>query len=217
MITPAPTHPMTNILYYEHVGQKLSPQDKFIFSMRSHDTVSWMEPVKTAPLNGGRARGQPKLLLIHFSGILFFPLPSARLSLMLLFFFMYNSSKSTDTDSRWLIWRGLLPLWSEWRQCAAISRRTVPGQLSVVWFGMEKGAASSGLIVYMRHDDSLKYNPSLLSQAFASHAQRLCVRTVPDFQSSCVCVCVCVRKAERERRKVSVINAIATLHLNPRN
>ena len=47
---------MTNILYYEHVGQKLSPQDKFIFSMRSHDTMSWMEPVKIAPLNRGRDR-----------------------------------------------------------------------------------------------------------------------------------------------------------------
>lgn len=62
----------SNISYYEHVGQKLSPQDKFMLSIQSYDNDSKPQ-YGECPIKMQRITGVETISLLHCrSG--FFPL-----------------------------------------------------------------------------------------------------------------------------------------------
>lgn len=108
MITTAshPPHFMkrSNISYYEHVGQKLSPQDKLMLSIQSYDNDS-KPHYGECPIKMWRiTRVETISLLYCRSGVFFFflfPLPPPAYHPRVNFF-IHNSYFPTSSDSSWL-------------------------------------------------------------------------------------------------------------------
>lgn len=93
----------SNISYYEHVGQKLSPQDKFMLSIQSYDNDSKPQ-YGDCPIKMLRITGVETISLLHCRSGFFFLFSSVpavcyhpRVN-----FFIHNSYFPTSSDSRWL-------------------------------------------------------------------------------------------------------------------